>query len=138
MLMYTTPLALLLPLMLQRACPPRALGQASVVHRCAPDARAGLAPARMGPSAGDTDRHLRDFVAGSLRIERVDAQSSAQCRAVAAVRCSAFSKGLSVDDTIARRFELMGVLRARAQKGAAVRACVCVCVCVCVCECVNV
>ena len=66
----------------------------------------------------DTDAVLRRFVAGALRVERVDARSSAQCRAVAAVRCGAFSAGLSVDETIARRFDLMGVLRARAEKGA--------------------
>ena len=65
------------------------------------------------------DWELREFVAATLRVGPISASSGAQALAVADVRCRAFSGRLSVNDLIARRFELREAVRARLEKGAA-------------------
>ena len=65
------------------------------------------------------DWELREFVAATLRVGPISASSGAQALAVADVRCRAFSGRLSVNDLIARRFELREAVRARLDKGAA-------------------
>jgi ribosomal protein S18 acetylase RimI-like enzyme len=116
----------MLPLILAAATNPVGFAFHYSVNRAHRPGHAVLFTGRTGRSAAaalrcrDSYSHseIRDFVAASLRVKPLVGSSRSDCMSVAALRCGAFFKDLSVDGIIQRRFDLLRVVRERMKKGA--------------------
>ena len=119
-------LCVMLPLILAAATNPVELAFHYRVNRAHRPGHAVLFTGRTGRSAAaalrcrDSYSHseIRDFVTATLRVKPLVASSRSDCMSVAALRCGAFIKDLSVDGIIQRRFDLLRVVRERMKKGA--------------------